>query len=1134
MPGRSVPLLTLLVLAGLGISTPRLGVQDRREDAYRANNIGVALLEQYRYDDAASSFQQALKLESGLPIAQLNLAIALFYAGQLDDALKAATTAADLLPTLPHPRYVIGLAARAHGRLDDAAAAFRRVLQLDPLDVGSRVNLAQLHVQQRQYTEAAALFREALAGEPFNVTAAYGLATTLSRSGDANAAAAAMKAFEALREAPYGVTYSQTYLQQGRYAEALASSGAEPELVDPATPKVSFVDATSEVFPTQAAARDAPADGGIVTLADFDGDGDLDTFSASGSARSQRLYVYDSGRFSEATERTGLAVRDAPAAYAAVPADYDNDGRVDLLLLRPGGARLLRQHDSGAFEDVTERAGLRATPELAGSAAFVDVDHDGDLDIFIAGGGRSTGGGAGPAANQLFRNNGSGTFVDITRDAGLLDGEMRAIAVAPTDFDDRRDVDLLVLGLSRPPRLFKNMRDGSFRDAAADAGLPGAAPYSALAAADVDKNGHTDFLFGRSDAAGTLVTNDGHGRFKPASGPDVPAGVTVAQFVDYDNDGLLDLFTAARRSVQLSRNIGQRWADVADAAGLNSLATSLTSDIVSVAFGDLDRDGDLDAVVLQASGEVRCWRNQGGTAHKSVRVQLAGRVSNRGGIGAKVELRAGSLRQRLETTAVTPALGPAEVVLGLGPRQGADVVRVLWPSGTLQAETIADAGPITVTELDRKPSSCPYLYVWNGSRFEFVTDFLGGGEVGYWMRPGVWNTPDPDEYVRIAPGRLQPRAGQYEIRVTNELEEALFVDHVQLVAIDHDTEVGVFPNEGLGAPGSGQWPPATVRGPRPPVSASDGRGRDVLARLSMLDRHYVDGFALLDIRGYAEQHDLYFDIGPGSSDVVLLATGWTDYAFSGDNVAAHQRDLALQPPVLEVRGASGEWRAIESMGIPVGRPQTLPIHLKGKLRTGERQLRIRTNMRIYWDQILVDRSGGNLPIRVTRLDPLDADLRGRGFSAEISPDGAQPFTYDYERVSLTLPWKTMIGRYTREGDVRELLKRIDDMFVIARPGDEIALAFDARRLPSLAAGQSRTFLLLADGFSKEMDIRSASPHTVEPLPFHGMRSYPYGAGERYPGTPAHLEYRTRYNTRVVSRSVPPLEVSVPDRPRLPR
>src|SRR4029079_5039217 len=100
----------------------------------------------------------------------------------------------------------------------------------------------------------------------------------------------------------------------------------------------------------------------------------------------------------------------------------------------------------------------------------------------------------------------------------------------------------------------------------------------------------------------------------------------------------------------------------------------------------------------------------------------------------------------------------------------------------------------------------------------------------------------------------------------------------------------------------------------------------------------------------------------------------------------------------------------------------------------------------------------------------------------------------------TSPWKVMTGRYTREGDVRELLNRADDMFVIAKPGDQISLSFDAKRLAALPAGWTRTYVLYSDGFSKEMDINSASPDQVEPLPFHGMSSYPYSAPEAYPLT----------------------------------
>jgi len=176
-------------------------------------------------------------------------------------------------------------------------------------------------------------------------------------------------------------------------------------------------------------------------------------------------------------------------------------------------------------------------------------------------------------------------------------------------------------------------------------------------------------------------------------------------------------------------------------------------------------------------------------------------------------------------------------------------------------------------------------------------------------------------------------------------------------------------------------------------------------------------------------------------------------------------------------------------------------------------------MRIYWDQILCDTSAGNFPTRLTRLAPSIADLRWRGFSREYSPNGSQPMTYDYDKISFTSPWKVMTGRYTREGDVLALLRSADDMFVISRPGDEITLSFAADRLPPLPDGWTRRFLLYADGFSKEMDINSASPDQIGPPPFHGMSKYPYSWPEHYPLTPAHRRYLETYNTRIVTSSL---------------
>jgi hypothetical protein len=412
-----------------------------------------------------------------------------------------------------------------------------------------------------------------------------------------------------------------------------------------------------------------------------------------------------------------------------------------------------------------------------------------------------------------------------------------------------------------------------------------------------------------------------------------------------------------------------------------------------------------------------------------------------------------------------------------------------------------------------------------------VTDFMGGGEMGYWEAPGLRNHPDPDEYVRIRDDQLKERDGRFELRVTNELEEVLYVDRLQLIAVAHPSDTEVYPNEGMIDPPLPPFKLYVTRGAHPPARATDDQGRDVLGRIANLDRQFADDFPLLNIRGYAQKHSLTLDLGaspkvPASATArtLLLLTGWTDYAFSSDNVAAHQSGLEMMLPALQVKDARGQWQTvISNIGIPVGRPQTVTVDLTGKFLSNNREVRIVTSMRIYWDQILVDTSGGDAQTAMTRLDSAVANLGWRGFSAEVTPDGREPYVYDYGRVSPTSPWKTMPGRYTREGDVRKLIARADDMFVISRPGDEIALSFDAKKLPRLPAGWKRTFLLYADGFSKEMDINSASPDAVAPLPFHGMKSYPYGASQSPAMSRLRRDYIKRYNTRIVAAPVPKIE-----------
>ncbi len=1084
-----------------------------REEAYKANNVGIGLLEQYRYDDAVAAFRMALSSDPDLALARTNLAIALFYAPDLEGARREAEAAAGLDPAAPQPQYILGLVAKAQNRPDDAVAAFRKVLAFDPTDVGANVNLGQVHLAQKRYAEAVAALKAAVASDPFNSTALYNLGIAFTRAGRAEEGQKSLERFEALRKSGTGIVFSQSYPEQGGYAEAAVSTGAEPNLVDASAPEAHFADITAKLLPGEEKLPPLPLRAGRVALADVDGDGDLDLFEIG--ARGERLLRNDDGNLAKAAK--GFGLDPSAGGLGGVFGDVDGDGRPDLLVLREKGIALYHNDPEKGFVDVTAAAGLSTAPPAV-TAALVDADHDGDLDIVLAGA---------PGSNRLLRNDGKGVFTDVTDAAGLGGARPESKAIVPTDFDNHRDVDLLFLNAEGPPALFKNMRDGSFKDVAAETGLSKAdGHFLSVAAADVNKDGYTDFFLGRAEGD-LLALSDGKRGFSIAPGPGTKGSIS-ALFLDYDNDGLLDLLTTSPKGgVQLFRNVGGgRWSDVSDKA----LPKAVVAE--SVTAGDLDGDGATDLVLRFPSGALRILHNEGGAKNHSLRVRLAGKVSNRNGVGAKVDLRAGSLRQKLETYAATPQPAPADVVFGLGPREAADAVRVLWPSGILQTETEASKIAVrtaSLEELDRKPSSCPYLYAWNGQRFEFVTDFMGGGEMGNQVVPGTFNTPIPEEYVRLGADQLKPREGRYLIRVTNELEEALFVDRLRLVAVAHPADVTVFPNEGLGAAPRQPLRLFAARDLRPPASAVDDQGRDVLDRVTRLDRRCVDGFPLESIRGYAKEHSLDVDLGDVPSDrALLLLTGWTDYAFSSDNIAAHQRDIELHPPSLQLQDNEGRWVTVGSIGIPVGRPQTVVVDLARLWPGKSRRVRIVTNMRIYWDQVLVGTAADVSP-KIAFLEPSTADLRDRGFSAELSLDGREPYRFDYARTTRVSPWKAFPGRYTRFGDVRELLSASDDLFVFSRPGDEIALSFDAASLPALPAGWTRTFLLHADGFSKEMNIHSATPDSLGPLPYHGMTRYPYAAPESYPMTAARLAVMEHYNTRQVVAPVAPIEVALTEK-----
>jgi hypothetical protein len=263
---------------------------------------------------------------------------------------------------------------------------------------------------------------------------------------------------------------------------------------------------------------------------------------------------------------------------------------------------------------------------------------------------------------------------------------------------------------------------------------------------------------------------------------------------------------------------------------------------------------------------------------------------------------------------------------------------------------------------------------------------------------------------------------------------------------------------------------------------------------------------------------------PGNRAVLVL-NGWVDWADGSTFLAAAQESKeGLIPPYLQVKDAAGKWKTvIQDMGMPDGKPKTIAVDLSGKFLTESREIRIVTNLCVYWDEIFLGNDVGTPQAIISRVPAGSGELRFRGFSAtRIDPDRKQPEQFVYGDVRAASAWNPTPGLYTRYGDVKELLENLDDRFAILGSGDEVRLKYRADTLPSLKPGWKREFILKVDGWAKDRDANTAYSQTVEPLPFHAMSAYPYRRDEHFPQDAVHERYRREYNTRPALRLIQPL------------
>jgi hypothetical protein len=792
--------------------------------------------------------------------------------------------------------------------------------------------------------------------------------------------------------------------------------------------------------------------------------------------------------FDDLTREAGIP-EDFPIAAAAA-GDLDNDGRTDLILGGPGGVRVFLNRTpeespgdwrfvEAKLEDGAPCLDARGG-EPAQCIALWDLDHDGDLDLFVGG-----------ATNRVYlasieyaaRKEGEDPslplkrfvrFTECAQKVGLL--EPPATDALILDVDNDQDVDLLVTS-ARGNAWFENLRELRFKKHDLPAG-------EGLEARDVDND-----LF-EEVRIGTSVWKWKEGTFRKIADDHLA-------LVDLDGDGVIDAKPQAGIAIE--------------------------GHPIRAIDSDFNRDGSRDLLALTDTN-LDLFLSLRGPALGWIDLQPRGLKTNKSGIGTSVQLYAGDLR-------IGATCRDGLLSFGLGRRATVDAVMLRWTNGVEQGVVtplVASCTPIE--EREGEVGSCPFVYAFDGKAWHFVADCQSGTPLGLPVATGVYLPARSNETILVPGSTLAPKDGVLRLDLAEEFRELFYVDQVVLRAIDHPEGARPVLNEGFKVEHFPAFAVHPLDDLRPPVAAHDQSGKDILDLVKAKDGKHWKGFEPLDgqYTGLAREWAITLDFGdlkgggPGGASprVLLVMDGWVEFPTSSASIAASQsQTVHFQPPVIEVPAADGSWKvADDDPGFPAGKGKAVLVDLTGKLGVDGR-LRIRSTQRIHWDAFSVS-TGPDREQKLTRLPITRADHKYRGVGRRVDdPSGEQPWRYSHDDLLTFVPYDQMpMGMVTKYGDVRELLAEIDDRYPILASGDVIELSFDATKLPPLPEGWVRDYCFTTEGWVKDADMNQAIRETVGPLPFHAMSHYPYDeTKESYP----HPDFVSEWLTRPTRRLVDP-------------
>ncbi len=1096
-----VALCALAVATGCRRDPPPVPEATYRQ-AVVAFYTGLAAMQTSQDALARAQFEQVTTLVPREPAGWANLGLLLLRQQETDGAMPHLAKAAELAPDSGAVQRLLGLAEARRGNLEASVAHWRKALEIEPGDARAAYALAREIERQggSEHDAEAQRVLEAMLGRTDNLVARLDATRLAAKRGDV---AGLRRGLAALAPAARGWPPEV----QERF-RAVEQAAANPRAAAPAVAFLKNVLLRVPEYRRALAEVSTPREEVGEPLSRFLTLTNPEPHPAPPDTA--LTFALGAGGHEEANG----PLADATATGHTVRADLNYDYKTDVAIAGPKGLRILRQDDGGRLVDVTKAATLPAaltrTPLSGGWAA--DIDTEGDLDLVLA---------AVHGPLYVVRNNGDGTFVvqqpfDVTRARGFV----------WADLDGEGVPDASVLTADGRVRTFVNLRSGQFREAVAPPAITGAV---AIAAAEMSGDAISDLLvLTRSGAILRLSHRAATGwDLKEIARAPVPGGgepgVARLLVADLDNNGAIDLIIsgATGTSVRLGGRGGEF---VAPATAMPPFRAQRvlppSADGIVRLAGETDTGPGIATPTPTRAYHWQIVRPKAATVLGDQRI-------NSFGVGGEVEVRTGLHVQRRIID------GPV-VHVGLGDATRAEVVRILWPNGTIQSEFDTGADT-TVAASQRLKGSCPWLFAWNGREMAWVTDVLWRSPLG--LRINAQVTADvqmTEDRVKLDADRLAPRDGAYDLRITAELWETHFFDMVGLAYVDHPAGTEVFADERFAMP-----PPSLdliATGPVQPFARArhDG-GSDVGPLVAARDNRHLDFAGRGAYQGITRPHFVELELpesAPRDQPLWLIAQGWIHPTDSSINVAIAQGGVvAPQGLALHVADASGRFREIRSgLGFPAGKDKTIRLDLTGLFpKKGARRLRLATNLEIFWDRL--GWAVGRPEIRpvMTQLALTTADLRYRGYSVTEQPDASTPERARYELAGTTPRWRDLEGYHTRFGDVRALVSRVDDRYAILNAGDELALRFAVPSPP--APGFTRSFVWLADGWEKDGDYNTTFSRTVLPLPTHHRGRYDRAPGrlEDDPVYQRHREDFERYHTRYVT-SAPARDALAATRP----